>query len=192
MGEYAGELPRKFIRFHCLENEFNVPKDHNTEGTENYPDLPQRSEVKIVAFEETETSPAKSLAVLQVTAGKETMVEETGDTNKESVSIGSQECLLSSSDEGSEGLEKFLRDKLDSFSGEGLEKTVEVDPAGVLELFDKKLTDRDNTGSNVVAVDKEMSRSRVDNILRSGLQEKEIGCVSKRRWRDVDVGAADE
>ena len=70
MGEYAGELPRKFINFHCLENESNEPKDHNTEGTENYPDLPQRSEVEIVVIEETETSPTKSLAVLQVTEVK--------------------------------------------------------------------------------------------------------------------------
>ena len=59
MSEYAGELPRKFISFHCLENECNVPKDHNTEGTENYPDLPQNSEVEIVVIEETETSPTK-------------------------------------------------------------------------------------------------------------------------------------
>ena len=47
MGEYAGELQRKFISLHCLESESNVPKDHNTEGTENFPDLPQRSEVEI-------------------------------------------------------------------------------------------------------------------------------------------------
>ena len=44
MGEYAGVLPRKFISFHCLENESNEPKESNTEGTENFPDLPQRSE----------------------------------------------------------------------------------------------------------------------------------------------------
>ena len=73
MGEYAGELPRKFISFHCLENESNEPKDHNTEGIENYPDLPQRSEVEIVVIEETETSPTKSLAVLQVTGGEKTI-----------------------------------------------------------------------------------------------------------------------
>ena len=84
MGEYAGELPRKFIRFHCLENESNVAKDHNTEGTENYPDLPQRSEVEIVVIEETETSPTKSLAVLQVTGDKRRMVEERGNVNEES------------------------------------------------------------------------------------------------------------
>ena len=159
MGEYAGELPRKFISFHCLKNESNVPKDQNTEGTENYPDLPQRSEVEIVVIEETETSPTKSLAVLQVTGGKETMVEERGNVNKECLIVGSQECLLSSSDEGSEGLEKFLRDKLESFDGEGIENIVEVDPAGVLELLDANLLDRGNTGSVVATVD-ELPRSR--------------------------------
>ena len=80
-GEYAGELPRKFISFHCLENESNVPIDHNTEEIENYPGLPQRSEVDIEVIEKTETSPTKILAVLQVTGGKETMVEERGDVN---------------------------------------------------------------------------------------------------------------
>ena len=74
MGEYAGELPRKLVSFYCLQNECNVPKDLDTEGNENYPDLPQRSEVEIVVIEKTETSPAKSLAVLQVTGGKEAMV----------------------------------------------------------------------------------------------------------------------
>ena len=175
MGEYAGELPRKFISFHCLENESNVPKDLNTEQTENYPHLPQRSEVEIVVIEKTETSLTKSLAVLQVTSGKEAMVEERGDVSRECLIVGSQECLLSSSDEGSEGLEKFLRDKLESFSGEGIENIVEVDPAGVLELLDANLMDRGNTGSGVVTVDDEIPRSRVDDILRSELREKTIG-----------------
>ena len=146
MGEYAGELPRKFISFHCLENESNVPKSYNTEETENYPDLPQRSEVEIVVIEETETSPSKKLAALQVTSGKKTMVEERGNVDKESFAVVSQECLLSSSDEGSERLEKFLRDKLESLGGDGIENIAEVDPAGVLELLDSNLVDRDSTG----------------------------------------------
>ena len=66
---------------------------------------------------ETETSPSKSLAVLQVTGGKKTMSEERGIVDKESFAVVSQKCLLSSSDEGSEGLEKFLRDKLESLGG---------------------------------------------------------------------------
>ena len=192
MSENAGELPRKFISFHCLENESNVLKDHNTEGTENYPDLPQRSGVEIVVIEETGTSPTKSLAVLQVTDGKKTMVEERGNVNKESLVVGSQECLLSSSDEGSEGLEKFLRDKLESFGGDGIENIAEVDPGEVLELLGSNLVDRCNTGSGVVAVDDEIPRSQVDEILRSELREKNIGGGSKRPLCDVDISVADE
>ena len=192
MGEYAGELPRKFIGFHCLENQSNVPKDHNTERTEKYPDLPQRSEVEIVVIEETETSPTESLAVLQVTGSKKTMVEESGNTSKEYLIGDSQECLLSSSDEGSEGLEKFLRDKLESFGGDGIEKIVEVDPDGVLELLDSNLVDRRNTGSGLVTVDDEIPRSHVDDILRFEFREKKIGGRSKRSLCDVDFGVADE
>ena len=192
MGEYAGELPRKFISFHCLENESNVPKDHNTERTENFPDLPQRSEVEIVVIEETETSPTKSLAVLQVTGGKETMVEKQGNVDKECLVVSSQECLLSSSDEEREGLEKFLRDKLDSFGGEEMENIVEVDPAGVLDLLHANFLDGGNPGNDVVTVDNEIPRSRVDDILRSELGEKNIGGGSKRPLCDVDIGVADE
>ena len=192
MGEYAGELPRKFISFHCLQNESNVPKDHNTEGAENYPDLPQRSGVEIVVIEETETSPTKRLVVLQVTGSEKTMSEERGNLNKESFAVVSQECLLSSSDEGSEGLEKFLRDKLESLGGDGIENIAEVDLAGVLELLDSNLVDRDNTGSGMVTVDREIPRSRVDDILRSELGGKKIGGGSKWLLCDVELGMADE
>ena len=192
MGENAGEMPRKFISFHYLENESNVPKDHHTEGIENYPDLPQRSEVEIVVIEETETSPTKSLALLQVTGGKKTMSEERGNVDKECLIVGSQECLLSSSDRGSEGLEKFLRDKHESLGGDGKENIAEVDPAGLLEVLDSTLVDRDNTGSGVVTVDDEFPRGQVDSILRSALQEKTIGGRSKRSLCDVDVGVVDE
>ena len=192
MGEYAGELPRKFISFHCLENGSNVPKDHNTEGAENYPDLPQRIEVETVVIEETETSPPKSLAVLQVAGGKRTMSEELGNVDKECLIVGIQECLLSSSNEGSEELEMFLRDKLESLGGDGIENIAEVDPAGVLEFLDSNLVDRDNTGSGVVTVDDEFPKSQVDSILRSELQEKTIGGRSKRSLCDVDFGVVDE
>ena len=192
MGEYAGELPRKFISFHCLENGSNEPKDHNTEGTENYPDIPQRSEVEIVVIEVTETSPTKSLAVLQVTGGEKTISEERGNVNKESLAVGSQECLLSSSDEGSEGLEKFLRDKLESLGGDGIENIAGVDLAEVLELLDSDLVDRDNTGTGVVTADDKFPRSQVDEILRAELGGKKIDVRSKRSLCDVELGVADE
>ena len=192
MGENAGELPRTFNRFHCLQNEYNVLKDRNTEGTENNPDLPQRSDSEIVVIEETETSPSKTLAVLQVAVAEESTVKRDKDTSEERVVLSSQECLMSSSDDGSEGLRKFMRDKLDSFGGEGLDKVVEVDPAVVLELLEDILVDRGNTGNNVVAVDEGMSRSRVDDVSPLEFQEKQSDSVSKRPLGDVDVSAVDE
>ena len=69
---------------------------------------------------------------------------------------------------------------------------MEVDPAGVLELLNANLMDRGNTGSGVVTVDDEIPRSRVDDILRSELREKNIGGGSKRPLCDMDIGVADE
>ena len=192
MGEYAGELPRRFISFHCLENESNVPKDCNTEESGNYPDLPRRSGVEIVMIGETGTSPSKSLAVLQVADGKKTMSEERGNVDKEGFAVGSQECLLSSSDEGSEGLQKFLQDKLEALGGDGIESIAEVDPAGVFELLDSNLVNRDNTGRGMVIGDDGFPRSQVDKILRAELGGQEIGVGMKLPLCDVELDVADE
>ena len=167
-------------------------KDRNTEGTENNPDFAQRSNSEIVVTKDTETSPSNSLAVLHVAGAEESTVKGDKVTSGERVVISSQECLMSRSDDGSEGLEKFLRDKLDSFGGEGLYKIVEVDPAVVLELLADNLVDHGRTVKNVVAVDEEMSRSRVDDVLLLELLEKAIGSLGKRPLCDVDVGAVDE
>ena len=75
LGEYAAELPRKFISLHCFENESKELKDSNTEGTEKL-------------------SPTKSLAVSQVTGAEESAIRESRDTNEERVVVGSQESLL--------------------------------------------------------------------------------------------------
>ena len=68
MGEHVGELPRGHLSFHCLENESNELKNSNTEGTENFPDLPRASEAETVIVTDTETSLTKSLIVLHVAA----------------------------------------------------------------------------------------------------------------------------
>ena len=120
------------------------------------------------------------------------MSEERGNVDKESFAVGSQECLLSSSDEGSEGLQKFLQDKLEALGGDGIESIVEVDPAGVLELLDSNLVNRDNTGRGMVTGDDEFPRSQVDEILGAELGGKKIGVGSKRPLCDMGLGVADE
>ena len=120
------------------------------------------------------------------------MSEERGNVDKESFAVGSQECLLSSSDEGSEGLQKFLRDKLEALGGDGIESIAEVDPAGVLELLDSNLVNRDNTGRGMVTGDDGFPRSQVDEVLRAELGGKKIGVGSKRSLCDMGLGVADE
>ena len=65
MREYVGMLPGKFISFHCLENESNEQKESKTEGTENFPDLPRRSELDAECSDGGE-SPEKRLVDLEV------------------------------------------------------------------------------------------------------------------------------
>ena len=91
--EYAGELPREFISFHCLENKSNVLKGINTEGTENFPELPQTSEVETVIVAETENSPTKSLVVIHVAAVGECAANDDVDNGTKCVSGASHECL---------------------------------------------------------------------------------------------------
>ena len=99
---------------------------------------------------------------------------------------------MSSKDEGSEGLEKFLRDKLESLGGDGIENIAEVDPAEMLELLDSNLVDRDNPGSGMLTVDNKFPRRQVNEILRAELGGKKIGVGSKRSLCDVELGVADE
>ena len=54
-----------------------------------------------------QNSPSKILAVLRVPGAKESTVKGDKDTSEERVVISSQECLISSRDDGSEELEKF-------------------------------------------------------------------------------------
>ena len=69
-----------------------------TEVVEKSPKLPRVSEAKTIADEEEETSPAKSIAVLEVASiGKPTSKDNVGTVGT-SNSVASQEKLLSSSD----------------------------------------------------------------------------------------------
>ena len=81
-------------------------------------------------------------------------------------SAASQVCLLSSSDEGSGALEKFLRDKFGSLSGKGLEKIVQNGLSGVLELSGESHLERGDSSKTLVGDDKEMPEGGLDRILR--------------------------
>ena len=179
MGEFAGELPGEIISFHCLENDL---KDGNTEGTENFPVLPQRSESVTVIVTETEDSLLKSLAVMKVTA----VSKDDLDVVTQDVRFAKQGCLLCSSDEGSVALERFLHEKLDALSGEGLEKIVEVDPSGMLALLEKSNVGHRDNVQGVVERKERLKLGDMDSILRSELVERSSG-AKKRFSTEEDV-----
>ena len=135
MGEYAGEFPRNFISFRCLENEYNEEGARNTEDVKNFPNLPEASELETVLVDETENFPSKSLTVMQVAAVRNPVTKDDMNVVAENVRMATQECLLSTSEGVSRFLERFLHERLDPLSGEGLDKIVEVDVFGMLALL---------------------------------------------------------
>ena len=103
-------LAREFPNFHCLKNESNERDTRNTGGTKDSTKLARYTKV----VDETETSAAENLTVLQVASAEESPHRDSKENFVKSFSIDSQQCLLSSNDEGSRGLEKFLRQKPNS------------------------------------------------------------------------------
>ena len=131
MGEYAGKLPRKFISFLCLENESNEQKESNTEGIENFPDLPRRSESDAEYSDDGE-SPEKRIVELElmpVCEIRKESVEGVDVTNLPNVAESVQDVshdeshLLGGSLEGLDesGLRQLIENVPEQF-GTGLEE----------------------------------------------------------------------
>ena len=88
-GEFAGVLPRKFLSFHCSDVKSNEMNENNNEGVVNSPNVPQIDETKTLIVERMKTSPAKSLAVLNVASGAEPTSKYERKTVATSVRIAS-------------------------------------------------------------------------------------------------------
>ena len=136
---------------------------------------------------ETETSATKSLTVLHVAAGGECVANDDVDLVSKSFSGASHEYLLPISGGGSGALDCYLHDKLDSFSGERLERFVEADPSGVLAFLDESGWGRHIERHQRVRSDEGLPSGDVDCVLRSELQHSS-SCGTKRPLSsDVDV-----
>ena len=89
----------------------------------------------------------------------------------ENVRTAKQECLMSSSDETSVVLEKFLLEKLHSLSEERLEKIVKVDPSGMLAHLEKSLVCHQNDVKEAMERGECLRLGNMDRISRSDLAE---------------------
>ena len=97
--------------------------------------FPEEANRRLIVAE-TETSPSKNLTVLHVAVVFEGVANNDLDHVAVNLSGARHECLLSSSDENTCAPERCLHHKLDSLSGEGLERIVEAGTSGVLASVD--------------------------------------------------------
>ena len=109
MGEFAGVLPRNFVRLPCLENESNALNVSSTDCAEHSSDLPRESEWETVVVAKTETCHRKNLTAVQVAAVGEPVSNKKMDVIAKGASVAGQECLLSNSVESSGASERFLQ-----------------------------------------------------------------------------------
>ena len=121
MGEFAGMLPRKSIRFHCLENESNEPKESNTEGTENFPDL-HESEVECCVGG---GSPEKRLADLEVMPVCESRKESTEGVVVPNLPVVVESVQDVSHDESQVIVSHLLVESLEVLDDSGLRQLIE-------------------------------------------------------------------
>ena len=127
------------------------------------------------------------MTVLRVAAVGEYIANDDIDLVKKGASVASQEVLLSSSDEGSGAVERFLHDKIDSVTGEGLGRIAEWDPSGVLALLDESGGDRHTGGHGTLLSEECLPSGDTDCVPQTELRHSS-SCGTKRRVSSkVDV-----
>ena len=104
------------------------------------------------------------------------------DVFAENDKIANQEYLWSGCDEGSAALEKIIHEKLDSLSGEGLKKIVEVDLPRMLALLEKSIAGHCDNLEEVVKRNKRLRLGDIDRIEGSSGRNKRLS-----NWEDVTV-----
>ena len=134
MGEYAGMLPRKYISFHCLENESNEQKESNTEGTENFPDLPRKSESDGECSYDGE-SPEKRLVELEVLPVCEIRKESVEGVDVTNLPNAAERVQYVSHDESQNIVSHLLGERLEGLDKSGLRQLIE----NGLEPFETRL-----------------------------------------------------
>ena len=127
MGECAGMLPRKFISFHCLENESNEQKESNTERTENFPDLPRRSESDGECSDGGE-SPEKRLVELEVMPVCEVRKESAEGVDVTNLPNAAERFQYVSHDESQIIVSHLLGESLEGLDESGLRQLIESVP----------------------------------------------------------------
>ena len=125
---------------------------------------------------------------MKVAAVSDPVSKDDVDVVTENVRTASQECLLSNSDEGIVALERFLQEKLDALSGEGLENIVEVDPSEKMALLEESNVGLRDKVEEVVERRELLRLGDMNRIWRSELFEGSSGAYKRlSSGQDVTV-----
>ena len=120
-------LPQKFISFRCLENESNEQKESKTEGTENFPDLPRRSQTDGECSDGSE-SPEKRLVELEVMPVCEIRKESADGVDVTNLPNAAERVQYVSHDESQIIVSHLLGECLEGLDESGLRQLIENVP----------------------------------------------------------------
>ena len=135
MGEFAENLPGKFISFRHLGFESSahkVPKEQESVNPQNVDEVVGTNTVEVG---ETSNSPAKVMSVLQnVPVSRE--VGTLGEVEKDhELTIDEKDCVMTSSEEDIDDLNAFVNEKLQFMTEKGLEQLVADESVNVEEIL---------------------------------------------------------
>ena len=138
-------MTRKFFSFVCLDNESNKLKRSKTEGTEYFPELPQRSESDVECGGGYESS-EKRVVYLQVMPVGEVHVEPTDRFNVPNLTNVVENVKDHSRDDSDIIVSHLLSESLDVLDDSRLQQLLENAPVGFVTELEEELSTADVRG----------------------------------------------
>ena len=135
MSDFACNLPRKFNSFRHLGFEIsahNVPQDLESENPQNVEEVVEMSTAKVG---QTPNSPAKLMSVLQ-NVPRMSEVVVSGEVQKDhELTIAEKDCVMTSSEEGMDDMNAFVKGKLQIMTKKCLDQLVGDESVNVEEIL---------------------------------------------------------
>ena len=135
MGDFAGNLPRKFFCFRHLGVESNAHLLPEKRESENLQNVAESKEANTIETSETTTSPAKCLSSLEEALVRAECIEAELGNEDCNLTTAEKNCVLTSSDDDVEDLSAFVAERLQCLSEWSMEKLIGEECVNVEEIL---------------------------------------------------------
>ena len=194
MGEFASNLPRKFISFRHLGFESSAHKVPEERESENPQKVDEVLGTNTVEVGETNLSPAKVMSLFpNVPVSSKVGMSEEVEKDHE-LTVAEKDCVLTSSDDDEEDLSAFVAERLQCLSEGSVEKMIGEECMNVEEILCGNVGVEGGAGDkrqsvcpdvtisgNVDVVDRSFSPDvEVDQSLREDLGGANVTSTPKR------------